>query len=152
MYKDTITLFNRHEGEDGDTWYPSILHNVDLNTDRAAILSKYGAESADGAILHIRYKQESDKKIVENKLWKPPKEWEAEADKAKTITFTPGDRFDFFWLGDWGNEDPVHDSSYVGTTSTGFYNHMNKNHDFVFAITSVGGPYSVIPHFEILGK
>jgi hypothetical protein len=29
---------------------------------------------------------------------------------------------------------------------------MNKNYDFVFAISSVGGPYSVIPHFEILGK
>lgn len=152
MYKDTITLFNRHEGEEGDTWYPSILHNVDLNTDRAAILSKYGAESADGAILHIRYEQYPGRKIVGNKTWKPPKEWEADPDKAKTLTFTPGDRFDFFWLGDWGNEEPVYDSSYSGTSSTGFYNFMNKNHDFVFAITSVGGPYSVIPHFEILGK
>ena len=29
---------------------------------------------------------------------------------------------------------------------------MNENEDNVFKITSVGGPYTLIPHFEILGK
>ena len=63
MYKDTITLFNRKEGNEGDTWYPTVLRNVNLNMDRAAILAKYGAESADSAVLHIRYKQVGDDKV-----------------------------------------------------------------------------------------
>ena len=33
MYSDTITLFNRVTARDGDTWYPIVLHNVDLNMD-----------------------------------------------------------------------------------------------------------------------
>ena len=34
----------------------------------------------------------------------------------------------------------------------GFYNYINNQFDFVFKISSVGGPYTVIPHFEILGE
>ena len=34
----------------------------------------------------------------------------------------------------------------------GFYQYMNNNRDNVYKITSVGGPYTVIQHFEILGK
>lgn len=152
MYNTTITLFNRKEGDEGDTWYPSVLHNVHLNMDRAAILAKYGAEADDAAQLHIRYKLDSGQYYVGTKPWMPPKEWEKLLDHSKAITFTPGDRFDFFWVGDWGNEEPVYDADYTGTASYGFYSHMNKNYDFVYAISSVGGPYSVIPHFEILGK
>ena len=150
MYKDTITLFNRKEGDEGDTWYPTVLHNVQLNMDRAAILAKYGAESADSAVLHIRYTQDGENKIVGAKSWQPPKVWESLLEPAKSLTFTTGTRFDFFWLGDWGNEDPVHDADYFSDTD--FYTYMNRTHDYVFAISSVGGPYSVIPHFEIMGK
>ena len=28
----------------------------------------------------------------------------------------------------------------------------DKEYDYVFAVSSVGGPYSVIPHFEIMGR
>lgn len=150
MYKDTITLFNRKEGDEGDTWYPTVLQNVQLNMDRAAILAKYGAESADSAVLHIRYKQDGDNKVVGNKLWRPPKLWDQLLEPEKALTFTTGTRFDFFWLGDWGNNDPVHDADYFSDTD--FYTYMNRTHDYVFAISSVGGPYSVIPHFEIMGK
>lgn len=150
MYKDIITLFNRKEGDEGDTWYPTVLHNVQLNMDRAAILAKYGAESADSAVLHIRYKQDGGNKVVGNKLWRPPKLWDQLLEPEKALTFTTGTRFDFFWLGDWGNEDPVHDADYFADTD--FYTYMNRTHDYVFAISSVGGPYSVIPHFEIMGK
>lgn len=150
MYKDTITLFNRKEGNEGDTWYPTVLHNVHLNMDRAAILAKYGAESADDAVLNVRYIQVGENKVVGNKPWQPPKLWDKLLDPKKALTFTPGTRFDFFWLGDWGNEDPVQDADYFSDTD--FYTYMNRTHDFVFAISSVGGPYSVIPHFEIMGK
>lgn len=152
MYADTITLFVRKEGLEGDTWYPFVIRNVHLNMDKAAIMAKYGAESSDRAVLNIRYAAKDGRKVVGEKLWLPPKEWEALSDPTAAITFTSGNRFDFFWLGDWGNEDPVHDSDYVGSASGGFYQHMNKTKDFVFAVSSVAGPYSVIPHFEIMGK
>ena len=150
MYKDTITLFNRKEGSEGDTWYPTVIRNAHLNMDRASIVAKYGAEAADNAVLHIRYKQEEKNKIVSGKMWLAPKEWEKHNEPASVLTFTPGARFDFFWFGDWGNEDPVHDGDFFAYTD--FYTYMNKTHDYVFAISSVGGPYSVIPHFEIMGK
>lgn len=149
MYKDVITLFNRVEGLDGDTWYPTVIQNVQLNADRAAILAKYGAESSDSAVLNIRYIQDGENKVVAGKLWKPPKEWEKSIDHAKEITFTGGDRFDFFMVGDYGSEEPIVDTATLGED---FYTRMNRTHDFVFAISTVGGPYDVIPHFEILGK
>lgn len=150
MYKDVITIFNRKEGDEGDTWYPTIIRNVQLNMDRAAILAKYGAQSSDSAVLNVRYKMDRAKIIVAGKPWLPPKQWEAQLDHSEAVTFTTGDRFDFFWLGDWGSEDPVHDADYFADTD--FYTYMNRTHDYVFAISSVGGPYSVIPHFEIFGK
>lgn len=150
MYKDTITLFNRKESREGDTWYPTVIHNVDLNMDKAAVVKKYGPESQDRAVLHIRYTQSGKEKVIAGKPWKPPKEWEKLEEKQQAITFTDGDRFDFFWLGDWGNSEPVKDIDYVSDTD--FYTYMNRTHDYVFAISSVGGPYTVIPHFEITGK
>lgn len=150
MYTDTITLFNRKEGSRGDTWFPSILRNVHLNMDRAAIMAKYGAEAADNAVLHVRYVQDGDEKMVCGKPWKPPKTWEKLDNPAEAVTFTTGNRFDFFWFGEWENEEPVYDTDYMANGD--FYTFMNKNKDYVFSITSVGGPYSIIPHFEILGK
>lgn len=150
MYNDTITLFNRKEGDEGDTWFPTILRNVHLNMDKAAIVAKYGPQSADSALLNVRYAQDGENKMVARKRWMPPKEWEKQLDHSEAVTFTPGDRFDFFWVGDWGNEYPVQDVDYFAYTD--FYTYMNKTHDFVFAVSSVGGPYSIIPHFEILGK
>lgn len=149
MYKDTVTLFNRLEGTEGDMWYPTVLRNVQLTIDRAAIQAKYGAESADSAVLHVRYADEDGIILVSGKPWEPPKAWERLLDHSAAITFTPGDRFDFFWLGDWGSEEPIEDTATLGTD---FYTRMNKKYDFVFAITKVGGPFGVIPHFEIMGK
>ena len=150
MYNDTITLFNRKEGREGDTWYPTVIENVHLNMDKSAILAKYGAESTDTAVLHIRYRNEGEKKMVAEKQWMPPKEWDGQLEPTGAITFTDGDRFDFFWLGKWDGAESIEDADYPAYTD--FYTYMNKTHDYVFAISSVGGPYSVIPHFEITGK
>lgn len=150
MYTDTITLFNRKESRSGDTWYPSVLRNVHLNMDKAAIIAKYGPEGQDTASLHVRYRIEDGQKKVGERQWLPPKQWDALALPGTALTFTGGTRFDFFWLGDWGGEAPVYDADYAADGD--FYTYMNRTHDAVFAITSVGGPYSVIPHFEILGK
>lgn len=149
MYQDTITLFNRKPGErgQGDTWYPTVITGVNLMIDRAAILAKYGPESKDNASLHIRY-QSKDGAITiacdsgTEKPWMPPKEWDKTED---AITFsTEGD---FFCKGEWKG-GIVSDADYG---PDGFYSHMNKTRDYVFAVSSVAR-YSVIPHFEIMGK
>ena len=77
--------------------------------------------------------------------WLPPKTWKQQVNDllGDTITFSAGD---FFWNGEW-TDGPVDEADY----RDGFYAYMNSRHDFVYRITSVGGPYSVIPHFEILG-
>lgn len=142
MYGKTVTLFNHYESKQAGTyvWYPSVLRNVDLNVDKAAILAKYGQESQDSAVLHVRHPNGA-------KPWLPPKAWENQVneDLPKTLTFASGD---FFWLGEWPEPEPVNDGEY----QEGFFEHMSRNCDFVFRITKVGGPYTLIPHFEIMGK
>lgn len=149
MYEKTITLFNRYESRLGDTWYPSVLRSINLNMDKAAIIAKYGPESKDNAILNVRYWKSGENKMVGDKIWLPPKEWDRQTNDLlpMSLTFTGGATFDFFYLGEWIDEQPISDNDYTD----GFYNYMNERYDYVFAITSVGGPYSVIPHFEIMG-
>lgn len=151
MYNDTITLFNKYEDVTGITWYPTVLNGVNLTLDKAAIIAKYGAESKDNAILNVRHQTVDGIRIVGNKPYLPPKEWRKQKEdlRSKTLTFSDGQAFDFFYFGDWGSETPVSDDSYG---VNGFYDYMNRNYDYVFAITSVGGAYKVIPHFEIMGK
>lgn len=146
IYKDTVTLFTRQESREGDTWYSTILRNVHLTVDRAALIAKYGPETQDAALLNIRCQTVDGEVWVGSKRWLPPKEWTQTNDPKNTITFTDGTRFDFFVVGEY--EGVFADADYSG----GFYAHMNRNHDYVFAITSVGGPYKLIPHFEIMGK
>ena len=68
------------------------------------------------------------------------------SNKAKSITFTSGTDFDFFMLGEYSTTEPIADNDYID----GFYNYVNDEYDYVFAITKVA-EYSVIPHFEIMG-
>lgn len=155
MYSDTITLFNRYESRAGDTWYATVLHNVHLNIDKAAILAKYGAESSDAAMLNVKYDLVNGKIMIQGKTWLPPKEWDKQLndDYSHTITFTDGSMFDFFMVGEWADmpdDGVIMDEDY--DASGGFYNYMNDKYDYVFAISKVGGPYTVIPHFEITGR
>ncbi len=120
--------------------------------DKAALIAKYGAETQDSAALNVRYTVEDGNIMIEGKRWLPPKEWDRQPndDYAKTVTFTDGNDFDFFMVGEWNGDAVISDSDYA--LDSGFYNYLNKREDYVFAISSVGGPYSVIPHFEIMGK
>lgn len=146
MYKDTATLFNRKPGGrgQGDIWYPTVLRNVNLNVDRAAIMAKYGSESTDNAMLMVRYQTDGNEILVAGKPWMLPKEWDKTED---SLTFAGGTAFDFFWEGEWTG-GIANDSDYG---DEGFYNYMNRTRDHVFAITSVA-KFSLIPHFEIMGK
>lgn len=148
MYSDTITLFNRYKSRLGDMWYPTVIKGVNLNIDKAAIIAKYGAESKDNAVLNIRCKVDDGKVVIADKTYLPPKKWDRQTnDKlAESLTFTSGKDFDFFMPGEYESTEPIADDDYID----GFYNFMNDNYDYVFAITAVA-QYSVIPHFEIMG-
>lgn len=154
MYNDTITVFCMYRDRQRNVyWYPSVLRNVNLNMDKAAIIAKYGPETDDNATLNVRYTRDENGNImICNKRWLPPKEWDNQPndDYANTITFTDGTAGDFFYVGEWPDENVIDDSNY--DSSGGFYNYMNTKYDYVFAITAVGGPYTVIPHFEIMGR
>lgn len=149
MYADTITLFNRGKSSAGVIWYPTVISGVNLLIDKAAIVAQFGAENKDNAVLNIRYQVDDSDKKVGKKRYLSPKEWRnQEEDKLQdSLTFTSGKEFDFFMAGDYGSTEPIKDSDY----GDGFYNRMKKEKDYVFSITAVGGPYTAIPHFEIMG-
>ena len=115
------------------------------------MLKKYGPDSTDNAALHIAYTPNGEKVMAQQSdgsavPWLPPKAWAAQVndDLPDSITFGPED---FFWQGEWTGGVVVDDDY-----RKGFYQYMNSSLDNVYKITSVGGPYTVIPHFEILGK
>ena len=151
MYSDTVTVFCYYESSGEAIWYPYVLSGVDLNMDRGAILKKYGPGSTDNAQLHIEYQELDGSKLIRTAAglllpWLPPKSWkrqEAE-ERAASITFGSDD---FFIAGEW-EAGAVNASDYAD----GFYQYLNAERDYCFKISSVGGPYSLIPHFEILGK
>lgn len=150
MYNKTVTVFNKYTDQTGNIyWYPHVLFGVDLIIDKAANVAKTGLDSADTANLHVKYRIQDDKKIIGNFPWLPPREWERQTndDLPKSITFDSGD---FFMEGEYA-ADPVKDSDYADRVNGGFYDYMNKRYDYVFLITNVGGPYTLIPHFEIGG-
>lgn len=151
MYSETITLFNRYHSRYGDMWYPHVLHNVNLISDKASITAKYGAESKDAASLHVKYDSIDGKIKINNVPYMPPKEWSRQTNDmlAESITFNDDSNyFDFFILGEYENTEPIVDDNYA----EGFYNEMQKEKDYCYAITSVSSPYKVIPHFEIMAK
>lgn len=149
MYSDSVTVFTRYEDSLGDiTWYPTVIHGVNLMIDKAAIVAKYGAESKDNAVLNIRYQIANGQIMVADKPYLPPKEWKRQTEDKilQSITFASGTEYDFFMLGDYGSTEPIKDADFKG-----FFSHIKKEYDFVFAITSVA-KYTAIPHFEIMGK
>lgn len=151
MYDKTVTVFNKYTDQTGNMhWYPHVLHGVDLIIDKAANIAKTGLDSADTSNLHVKYSLKDGKKMIGDKPYLSPKEWEKQPNDELTgsITFAPGD---FFIEGEYP-EEPVLDSDYANRVDGGFYDYLNKRRDYVFLITTVGGPYTLIPHFEIGGK
>ena len=150
MFKDTITVFNSYEDSlKNITWYPTVIHGVNLLIDKAAIIAKYGAESKDNAVLNIHYHTVDGQVFVDGKPYLPPKEWERQTNDmlAESITFASGTDFDFFMLGEYPVKEPIKDEDF----KNGFFEEVKKEYDYVFSITSVA-KYSVISHFEIMGK
>lgn len=155
MYDATVTVFNYYESSTVRLWYPHVLSGVHLETDRGQMIQKYGPDSTDNARLHIEFSEKDGQKIITDSdgkelPWIPPKEWKKQVNESlpESITFNSGD---FFMLVAWDGDSVINDDDYADRQSEGFYAYMNREKDFVFKITSVGGPYMLIPHFEILG-
>lgn len=166
MYEATVTVFNSYKYRiTGQVlWFPHVLKGVDFIADKGQMLKQYGPDSTDAAELHIAYAEMDDKKVIvhgwtgepmlntlgEPLPWLPPKEWARQVNDMldDTITFKPDD---FFWWGEW-TQGTVKDEDY-DVRGEGFAGYMNRNYDYVFQITTVGGPYPPdgIPHFEIRG-
>lgn len=151
MYSDTVTIFNYYESSTAAVWYPHILSGVHLETDRGQIIKKYGPDSTDKAELHIAYTENAGHKIITDAagkalIWLPPKAWKRQ-DESKLPTSITFDQDDFFMEGVWKG-GIVSENDYPD----GFYSYMNNQYDFVYRVSAAGGPYTVIPHFEILGK
>ena len=157
MYSDTVTIFNYYESSTAAVWYPHVLSGVHLETDRGQIIRKYGPESTDNSELHIAYTEKNGQKIITDTagkelIWLPPKAWAKQVndDLANSITFDPAE--DFFWAGAWDGDSPINDADYTDRRDEGFLAYMQRTQDFVFLISTVGGPYTEIPHFELLWK
>jgi len=152
MYSDTVTIFNRSGTENnGYMWFPTVLSNVDLIIDKGANIQKMGTDKADTAKLHVKYRMSGQDIAIDGKVYLPPKRWLAQSDDLKSTTLTFRDGVDFFISGEY-TEEPVSDDEFIsGTKINGFFDHLNKEKDFVFTITNVGGPYKLIQHFEIGG-
>ena len=127
-----------------------MLSGVYLIIDKAANVAKTGLDSADTANLHVKYHTVDGTVMVGDKPYVPPKEWgkQPNDELEESITFASGD---FFMQGEYA-EAPILDSDYANRVDGGFYDYLNKRHYYVFLITTVGGPYTLIPHFEIGGK
>lgn len=163
MYQATVTVFNYYKSPSAELWFPHVLTGVDLVTDKGQMLRQYGPDSTDAAELHVAFAEMDRRKIIvhgwtgepalntmgEPLPWLSPKEWNRQVNDLldDTITFKPGD---FFWWGEWTG-GTVDDKDYQDLRGGGFEDYMAKNYDYVFKITTVGGPYTVIPHFEIRG-
>lgn len=148
MYSETVTVFNKLQQGQVITWYPTVLRNVDLNVDKGANVTKTGLESADTAKLHIKYTMVDGDITIRGKTYKRPKEWTAQGTgvHTNTITFASGD---LFMRGEYP-ETPVNDVDPMFKPT--FESYINKTRDDVYKISNVGGPYKLIPHFEIGGK
>lgn len=149
MYERNITLFNRYTSQTGDLWFPTVIKMVDLITDKASINARMGTDNQDSAKLHIRYIGTDGKVYVAGKEWLPAKEWAKKPndEMVNYLTFKSGKDFDFFMAGEYP-EDVVDDNDY----SEGFYDYINSHYDEVYVISSASNPYSLIPHFEIMGR
>ena len=147
IYKQTVTLFNRKDVDGVTYWYPTVLENVHWIVDQSIIISTYGEQSTDNAMLHVRYTPSSGGAVIGDKTYMTPKVFRNSGDPSVNITFAYGDEFDFIMSGAYEGAGPINDEDY----RNGFFNYMNKMYDEVFAITKAA-KFNLIPHFEIVAR
>lgn len=136
MYNDTVTVFNYYEDKKKSIcrWYPTVLHDVELQINHGITVTTDGNANDNTASLHIR--NDLDKYIT-------PIAYKKSDDKVGHFTLKPSD---FFVEG--ALDDRVIDED---DYPNGFFEYIKANYDNVFQITTIER-YKVIPHFEVGGK
>ncbi len=147
MYDDTVTVFNRKITETGPIWYPTVIEGVQFSWDAAPAPASYGWKRDDRAAVLVPYVPMEGAPLVAGKFYLPPKMWQRAAQPELYVTFAGGEDHDFFILGEWIDPEPAEDSRWPG----GFYGHLCRTRDGVFAVTGVH-KYGALPHFEITGR
>ncbi len=138
MFQDTVTIFNKYEDNlENVKWYPTVLHNVELQVTQGSNIKNTGLTTADKANLHIR----NDNSL--EKAYSEPKAWLKDVEMQTSFTLKEDD---FFVKGEFPTT-VVNDEEYVG----GFFQYMNKKHDNIYRITTVD-TFKLIPHWEVGGK
>jgi len=135
IYQHTVTIFCQHNG----AWTGHVLHGVDLITDRAAIIARYGADCQDRAKLHIKYAP-GDK--INGLTYVRPEDYTG---AEQTLTFATGNEFSFFFDGE-ADILSADEADYLD----GFFDYMNRRGS-TYIVTSAA-QYYVIPHWEIAGR
>lgn len=152
MYDTTVTIFNRIETEDTAFWYPTVIENATLHSNKGANITKTGLENADSSKLHIRLKKESGVYVIETKAGNK-KTFINQVEFAKLeaidtlqyIAFAKG--VDFFMEGTY-EEKRICEDDYAD--KDGFFSYMVKTYGEVYQI-STADVYKLIPHLEIGG-
>lgn len=147
VYEDVITVFDRLERDGALLWYPTVIEGVHMDALAAAAAARYGQRSDGRATVLIPYFRVEGAVTLAGKLYVPPKLWQRVEEPELYVTFTGGESFDFFVGGAWEQPGPVED----GLWSGGFYDHMARTRDDVFAVTQVYR-YNALPHFEVVGR
>lgn len=148
MYEDVVTVFDRRTDRDGRIlWYPTVIEGTQLSEQFAAGEAGYGRGRDGRAAVLIPYSRLDGAPVVAGKVVLPPKLWQRAEQPEMYLTFTGGEDFDFFMSGDWQSTEPVDD----GAFPEGFYAHMARARDDVYAVTVVCR-YNALPHYEITGR
>lgn len=152
LYQDTITFFSRCIKNDSIIWIPHILRNVHCWGSDGTRTGTNGDAATDNVSVNIRYLGSSDRPDIGGLIYLKPKEFQRLAvDEAKKyITFSSGDTFDFFMIGNCGEfTGSINDDEYMH--KGGFFNYVNSRYDDVYAVTSCAKS-RFLPHFTITGR
>lgn len=149
MWRDTIVVFCKRVSNSGDMWFPYYIKGVDVNTDASWLMRNYGEEMAANINLHIPCAIKDDVISIANYTYLKPKEWATKGtdEKADYITFDGGLDNCIVLHGDYDFPEPIMDDDY----RQGFFQYLKNNYDGVYQIISAR-MYSMIPHFELVGR
>lgn len=145
MFDTTITLFNYHEST--DTWFKTVIENVNCIINEAASPTTRGLNDVNTA--DIKIQTAPDKSIVDKggsqKTYVGPKMFAEDNAPGDKFTFTP--EKDFVMVGDFGSLPTRKDDDYA----TGLYDELNGKYDNVY-IVQKSVYFGLIPHFEVGGR
>lgn len=76
IFRDTITLYNKYSDNGIEKWQRTVIKGVFWNAIKGAVTRRTGVSSADSLQLFIPFSAKV------SRIYKPPKAWQALADKS----------------------------------------------------------------------